>query len=668
MKAFFKRKFKFEGNLEWINPFMAAVLAMLVLFIFLGGFYNHNSDLIYKDTNLRTAKSVMDTTGFMINLIKNKSSQWTFRDDSLSSTPQEPAGYRQTIQQFVNEKVKQDPSLIKIFVANGPLLVAESGKESARGIYDDRNWFRNGQVSMSKRRFLVENKKTDKEFNILTRSFRFRGGKYDSVKLTKLTDRTFNAVPKLAFLFALVVVIALVNFLLLMKFTKPKQQVVVSIISFGIYALLSLIFTINFSKADYDLNSKIKQTYYTQNVSLMTSIIKENYPDSKLSPMDMKKLILSYNRDLYYQVDDGFTVRPGAKPKVIESSRSFSKHVQANLGYLFVGWLFGLLFGIPMLLIWGRKRGLEKMLNTLYNSILDYAFISPSILAMLILVFIPIVFTFVLGFTAFADISAQLNLGRFFIGFDNFFRILGVFNLHDPLNFYYTLFFTIGYTVVAVIIQTTLGVVIAVVLNQEGLEIRGFYQVIFMLPWIIPTYISGLLWRNIFSTTGVLNQILQVLTGTAHKGYWLQDPTAGFFLVSFVSAWYAFPFIMLVTMSALQTIPKSIFEATLIDGANWFQRLFSIVLPMIRPTVLPTVLLTSIWTFNQFNLVYLFTGGEDRYDILVTRIYDFVDPNRALSSGWNYGFAAAYSTLIFIILLVYIYIFAKSSNLTEKSF
>lgn len=142
----------------------------------------------------------------------------------------------------------------------------------------------------------------------------------------------------------------------------------------------------------------------------------------------------------------------------------------------------------------------------------------------------------------------------------------------------------------------------------------------------------------------------------------------GFFLVSFVSAWYAFPFIMLVTMSALQTIPKSLFEAALIDGANWFQRLFSIILPMIRPTVLPTVLLTSIWTFNQFNLVYLFTGGDDRFDILVTRIYDFVDPNRALSNGWNYGFAATYSTLIFVILLVYIYIFAKGSNLTEKSF
>jgi arabinogalactan oligomer/maltooligosaccharide transport system permease protein len=91
---------------------------------------------------------------------------------------------------------------------------------------------------------------------------------------------------------------------------------------------------------------------------------------------------------------------------------------------------------------------------------------------------------------------------------------------------------------------------------------------------------------------------------------------------------------------------------------------------MIRPTVLPSVLLTSIWTFNNFNLVYLVTGGNDKYDILVTRIYDFVQvpPEIATQYGWTYGYAAAYSSLIFIILLVYIYIFARASNLTEKTF
>lgn len=667
MKAFFERKFKFGGKLEWVNPFMAAVIAMLAVFIFLGGFYNYNSTRIYKNANLSKAKSVMDTTGFMINLLKDRGSQWAFRDESItSSNPQEPAGYKTTIQEFVNEIAKKDPSLIKIFVASGPMLTAESGKTNVRGLYSDRNWFRNGQVSMSKRRFLVEEKKTDKEFYILSRAFRFRAGKYDNVKLTKLVDQKFNGVPKLAFLLGLMIVFSIVNFLLMMKFKKPQKQFMIALISFGLYAFLTLIFAMNFSKADYDINSKSKQAYYNQNISLMTSIIKKNYPNARLNPADMRKLVSSYNRNLYYKVDDGFTFRPPSK--VMESPRAYEKHIQSNLGYLFAGWLFSLIIAIPMLIFWGRKMGFERMLNKIYNATTAYAFVSPGIIAMLILVFIPIVFTLILGFTAFADISARLNIGRFFVGFDNFFRILGVFDLHDPLNFYYTLFFTIGYTIVAVTIQTTLGVVIAVILNQEGLEIKGFYQVIFMLPWIIPTYISGLLWRNIFSTTGVLNQIIQVLTGTAQKGYWLQDPTMGFFLVSFVSAWYAFPFIMLVTMSALQTIPKSLFEAAMIDGANWFQRLFSIILPMIRPTVLPTVLLTSIWTFNQFNLVYLFTGGDDRFDILVTRIYDFVDPNRALSNGWNYGFAATYSTLIFVILLVYIYIFAKGSNLTEKSF
>jgi arabinogalactan oligomer/maltooligosaccharide transport system permease protein len=126
---------------------------------------------------------------------------------------------------------------------------------------------------------------------------------------------------------------------------------------------------------------------------------------------------------------------------------------------------------------------------------------------------------------------------------------------------------------------------------------------------------------------------------------------------------------MLVTLSTLQTIDPGIYEAAMIDGASWFQQMIHITIPMIRSTVLPSVLLTSIWTFNNFNLVYLVTRGDNRYDILVTRIYDYIlYPQVAAQQGWTYGFASAYSTLIFIILLVYIFIFAKASKITEKSF
>ena len=156
------------------------------------------------------------------------------------------------------------------------------------------------------------------------------------------------------------------------------------------------------------------------------------------------------------------------------------------------------------------------------------------------------------------------------------------------------------------------------------------------------------------------------IAGISFDHAWFGDPLTGFFLVSFISAWYAFPFIMLVTLSTLQTIDPSMYEAAMIDGASWFQQMFHITIPS---TVLPSVLLTSIWTFNNFNLVFLVTRGDNRYDILVTRIYDYIlNPQVAAQQGWTYGFASAYSTLIFIVLLIYIFIFAKGTKITEKSF
>ena len=107
---------------------------------------------------------------------------------------------------------------------------------------------------------------------------------------------------------------------------------------------------------------------------------------------------------------------------------------------------------------------------------------------------------------------------------------------------------------------------------------------------------------------------------------------------------------MVVTLGALSQIPGDLEEAAILDGASWWTRFTRIILPHIRPALLPSVLLGSVWTFNMFNVVYLVSGGDpgSQTDILVSEAYRW-----AFERGERYGYAAAYSVLIFAFLLFY---------------
>jgi|GEM_PF-2116033 len=330
------------------------------------------------------------------------------------------------------------------------------------------------------------------------------------------------------------------------------------------------------------------------------------------------------------------------------------------------------------------KGGFESWLNALYNYSVVYTFIILALLLVFILIGVPFIFTIIMSFTSLSRYLSDLNLARQFVGFYNYQDIL---NIHHILamigfekskeivesspffvrnfgNFYQVLINTFLYTFFSVIIQITLGILFAVILNDNKVKFRGIYQVLLILPWVIPTYISALLWKEALGQYGVFKQLFDSIGLEGFNIY--ANGTVYFLSICFVSAWYAFPFIMIVTLSGLQGISESVKDAALIDGAGWFKTLFSIYLPLIRPTLLPSVLLSSIWTFNNFNIVYLYTGGNDAYDILITRIYDFI--SRPDLRVFTYGYAAAYSALVFVILLIYILSFAKVTKLTERTY
>lgn len=286
-----------------------------------------------------------------------------------------------------------------------------------------------------------------------------------------------------------------------------------------------------------------------------------------------------------------------------------------------------------------------------------YAYTVPALVGMLLLVFLPFLYGVALSFTNANIYNSGQSIVDTWAGLDNFAEILRdtsvvrrtaeglVWNYQ---NFYWTLGFTLVWTVANVTIGTTLGLLLALALNTRDLAFRPFYRVLLILPWAVPTYITALIWRGMFHKQfGVINQVLPIFG--AEPVAWFDRPLTSFLAVLTTNGWLSFPFMMVVSLGALQSIPADLYEAARVDGASRWQQFRSITLPSLRPALVPAIILSVIWTFNMFNVIYLVSAGQPggATEILMTQAY------KLAFEQYRYGYAAAYSVIIFVILLAY---------------
>ena len=285
-----------------------------------------------------------------------------------------------------------------------------------------------------------------------------------------------------------------------------------------------------------------------------------------------------------------------------------------------------------------------------------YVYVVPAMLGMIVLVFIP----FAMG-VAIAFFSKDGD----FTGLGNFQEILNPSSTTHP-NFYWTTSVTILWTVLNVILHVSIGVALALVLNRPKLRLKTLYRVLLIIPWAVPNYITALIWKSMFNQQyGAVNSLLDVIG--VDQVNWI-GPGSSFasnFMANLTTnAWLGFPFMMVVTLGALQSIPKELYEAADIDGAGRWQRFRTVTLPLLKPALIPAVILGVVWTFNMFNVIYLVSGGapENETNILITEAYyAFKVLNR-------FGLAAAYSLLIFVMLLIYGWMQNRITKATEGAF
>lgn len=222
-------------------------------------------------------------------------------------------------------------------------------------------------------------------------------------------------------------------------------------------------------------------------------------------------------------------------------------------------------------------------------------------------------------------------------------------------RFYSILGKTVLWTVINVTFHVTIGVLLALVLHEK-VPGRRLFRTLLIIPWAIPPVVTALTWRGMFHYEyGAVNLILtKVLLQSPVQ--WLNDPVGTFAAVIITNIWLGFPFMMVVALGGLQSIPHELYEAATMDGASAWQRFKTVTLPMLRPVMTPAIILGFVWTFNKVDIVWLVSNGGEPADsthILVSYVY------RAAFNLYRYGYAAAFSVIIFLILVGFSLLFMR---------
>jgi multiple sugar transport system permease protein len=279
-----------------------------------------------------------------------------------------------------------------------------------------------------------------------------------------------------------------------------------------------------------------------------------------------------------------------------------------------------------------------------------YPFVGPMVLLLVGLIAIPFLDAIRLSFTA------RHGAENVFVGFDNYVRLLG-----DPF-FGRSVSNTIVYTAYSEVFKVSAGLIAALLLHnlRKG---RALVTGLVLLPWVIPTVVAAVSWRSIFdplfgSLNYVLNQLhLGPLLADLHvvpqwPTTWLADPDLAMASVVMVNVWKGIPFFTINFLAGLKAIDSQLYEAAAVDGASAWRRFVHVTLPGLKYVILVTVLLSTIWTFNNFDSVWLLTQGGPAGSTALYTIFAYQTAIQQLQLGL--GSAAAVILLPFTAVLIFV--------------
>lgn len=237
--------------------------------------------------------------------------------------------------------------------------------------------------------------------------------------------------------------------------------------------------------------------------------------------------------------------------------------------------------------------------------------------------------------------GAIMKKDAVFVGLLNYITLF-----NDPV-FWQSVVQTLYFTVMSVIFHLLIGLAFALLLNSNRINpvIRSLLRVLYILPWLFTAVIIAIIWRLLLDPNGVINSILMALHIVDFKVEWFSSTKTALHALTFANIWAGYPLYMVSLLAGLQGIPKDLYEAAGIDGADEFQKFRYITIPQLKPIMVSIALLDFIWTMQVFPLVWMTTGGGPIYSTEVLSTYTY---KLAFSS---YEFSQASASAIFILIM-----------------
>jgi multiple sugar transport system permease protein len=266
-----------------------------------------------------------------------------------------------------------------------------------------------------------------------------------------------------------------------------------------------------------------------------------------------------------------------------------------------------------------------------------YLFVAPTVLVLVFLILYPIVQVFYMSVWDNYYVAPRPR----FVGLNNYQWLLRqeIF----PRIFSNTVIFTVGSVALHLIFGLALAVLLSSKINERA---RGLFRGLLLLPWTFTLVVVAVIWRLILNPFGLLNGLLSGLglINLASPTNWLGEPNLALPAIILVNFWAGYPFVMLMLLAAMQSIPAELYEAATVDGAGEWGKFFFIAVPSIRPVIASVSLLDAIWSFRLFDLVYLTTGGGPLNATHVLATYNY----QLAFEGFNFSRSAALSVILLV--------------------
>ena len=270
-----------------------------------------------------------------------------------------------------------------------------------------------------------------------------------------------------------------------------------------------------------------------------------------------------------------------------------------------------------------------------------YMFLAPGLIHFLIFTLFAVSFAFYISFHEWNIIRPE----KPFVGLENYARLLGDKRFHRAvLN---TLTFLIG-----VPLNLSFALAVALLLNTK---VRGqaLFRTMFYIPVVTPLVVSAIIWRWVYQGDyGLLNYYLLKLGIIGEKIFWLADPNLALPALIIMGIWTGTGSPMVIYLAGLQSIPEEMYDAAKVDGANAWQRLLYITIPLLRPTTFFLVITGIIYTFQIFTEVYVMTNGGPLNRTTTIGYYLYVNAFRELDMGYATAMAFVLFAMIFIFTVI----------------